>query len=465
MQGARPTTQPTAGNGGKSPAVPHPVESNKPVEAGRPVGNAPGNSTANKGGPNAGAPNKGGEALKPKPTFGHTIGDPKPSGVHDVALKNGGAVRMRPNGRPSDFHDPKRGVDIHNNLRGGRRIDVERADHSHMVIEHGRPSFIAHGYGFHGHDFERRTYAYHGRVYDRFYGSYGFHGVHLAVYAPGHFYAPGFYGYAYAPWAHPVVYGWGFGAAPWYAPYSGYFVPLPVYPTPSAFLADYMISQSLQADYAAQQDNGGTPSPVDGGPMDAAVQQQVAAEVQGDISLENYEATQNAQGVDADPGSSSIARLLSDGRSHVFVAGDEVDVVDANGQECAVTEGDVLQISAAPPADATDASMVVLASKGGNDCRKTAVVTVPLDAVQEMQNHMRTLIDQGLAELQANQAKGTLPAAPAAAHADSTPVVAQFAALAPPPDPSVAKDIDQETKEADKSQKDLLKEEQKSSAE
>jgi len=374
-------------------------------------------------------------------------------------------VRLRPDGRPSDFHDPKRGFDIHNNLRGGRRIEVERKDHSRMVIEHGRPSYVERGYAFRGHEFARRSYVYHGRTYDRFYGSYGFHGVHLAVYAPVHFYSTSFYGYAYAPFPHPVVYSWGFAAAPWYGPYAGYFVPAPVYPTPSAFLADYVISQSLAADYAAQQDNGESPAPTDGGPMDADVQQEVASEVQNDISLENYEATQNAQSVDPDPGSSSIARLLSDGKSHVFVAGDEVDVVDANGQECAVTEGDVLQIGTPPAADATDATLVVIASKGGRDCRKTAVVSVPLDALQEMQNHMRALVDQGLAELQADQAKGTLPAAPPAAHADAAPVVAQFAAIAPPPDPSVAKDIEKETKEADKSEKDLMKEEQKNPAE
>ena len=66
-----------------------------------------------------------------------------------------------------------------------------------------------------------------------------------------------------------------------------------------------------------------------------------------------------------DPGSSGIARLLNDGRQHVFLAGSPLDLVNADGQECAISEGDVLLLKTPPPADATTANLVVLASKGG----------------------------------------------------------------------------------------------------
>src|ERR1035438_2196402 len=76
---------------------------------------------------------------------------------------------------------------------------------------------------------------------------------------------------------------------------------------------------------------------------------------------------------------------------------------------------------------------VVLANKG-NDCPKGSTVTVGLADLQEMQNHMRATIDQGLGELHSKQGKGGLPALPAAAA--KPPVATEFAAIAPPPDPN-----------------------------
>ena len=57
------------------------------------------------------------------------------------------------------------------------------------------------------------------------------------------------------------------------------------------------------------------------------------------------------------------------------------------------------------------ANVVVLASKG-QDCPKGATVTVQLQDLQEMQNHMRETIDQGLQTLQSRQGQGGLPPLP-----------------------------------------------------
>src|ERR1019366_5787671 len=102
-----------------------------------------------------------------------------------------------------------------------------------------------------------------------------------------------------------------------------------------------------------------------------------------------------------DPGSSGIARMLSDNNAHVFVVSRALDVTSA-GQECPITEGDVLQLNGPPPAAATTADLVVLASKGP-DCGRGAMVSVGLADLQDMQNHMRETIDQGLAELRSKQ--------------------------------------------------------------
>ena len=145
----------------------------------------------------------------------------------------------------------------------------------------------------------------------------------------------------------------------------------------------------------------------------------IADEVKGQLALENQEAGQNASNQDVDPGSSGVARLLSDGHPHVFVAGGSLDVVNASsGQECAISDGDALQLQSAPPADATAATLVVLSSKGSQECPKSSSVTVQLSDLQEMQNHMRETIDQGLQDLQAKQGKGGLPPVPPSAQAD-----------------------------------------------
>ena len=349
-------------------------------------------------------------------------------------------------------------MDIHHNLAGpGRRVMVERADHSRLVYERGRRGFIAHPYAFRGHEFARRAYYYHGRPYNRFYNPYFYHGVHMEVYAPYRYYPVGFYGWAYNPWAAPVAYGWGWGPSPWYGYYGAYFTPYPVYTSPSLWLTDYMIADSLQANYEAAT-AAGPPPPMaaDAAPLTPEVKQLVANEVQRQIALENSEAQMNAQGQVPDPASSGIQRMLTDGQPHAFIAGSEVDVVDSTGQECAVTDGDVLSLTAPPAPDATEAQVTVLSSKGGKECRKMAVVSVPIEDLQEMQNHMRETVDQGLAELQSKQGSNGLPPAPPSAKV--APVEAAFAAQAPPPEPDGEKELQAQAQLADQSEAELNRE-------
>ena len=151
------------------------------------------------------------------------------------------------------------------------------------------------------------------------------------------------------------------------------------------------------------------------------VKQEIADEVKNELALENSEAQQTAQHQDVDPASSGIARLLTDGHPHVFVVGSALDVVDVNGQECGISDGDALALKTPPEEDATAADMVVLASKGGQECAKNDVVTVQLTDLQEMQNQMRATIDQGLQELQSKQGKDGLPPAPPSGTGSSGP--------------------------------------------
>jgi hypothetical protein len=64
-----------------------------------------------------------------------------------------------------------------------------------------------------------------------------------------------------------------------------------------------------------------------------------------------------------------------------------------------------------------------------------------------MQNHMRETIDAGMSDLQNKGGQGGLPTVPASAKA--APVKAAFTAIAPPPDPNAAAEVDKVAKEAD----------------
>jgi hypothetical protein len=135
------------------------------------------------------------------------------------------------------------------------------------------------------------------------------------------------------------------------------------------------------------------------------------------------------------------------------VVGSALDVVDSNQAECALSDGDALALMSSPPPDATAADLVVLASKGGNECQKSSTVTVQVTDLQEMQNHMRELIDQGLQELQNKQGQGGLPQAPPAAQGPPAP--AQYAEVAPPEDPNAGTEIQQQTQQADQAETDV----------
>lgn len=407
-------------------------------------------------GTNAGrGPMGGGARPAARPMVG---GHPVARDNHVMRARNGGEVRMRANGRPGDVHLANRGMDIHHGLNGSRRVEVMRADHSRIVAERGGRGFVERPYRYGGRDFAHRTYYYHGRAYDHYYGHYYYHGAYVDYYTPALYYRPAFYGWAYNPWVAPVPYAWGWAGNPWYGYYGYYFTPYAAYPSASAWLTDYMISTGLAAAYEAQaqaaaQAAANNAPPPDAAPLSPQVKDLISQEVQRQIALENSEA-QAAQTSATDPASSSVQRMLTDNIQHVFVAGRDLDVVDASGTECAISAGDALQLAGPPPADATAANLVMLSSKGGQECRRGVTVSVNIPDLQEMQNHMRETIDQGMADMQAKQGKGGLPAIPASAA--GAPVKAAFTAGAPGPDANAATEISQEAQQADQAEKETL---------
>jgi len=437
------------GSQATSSHAPHPTKPGNSTPAKGPAAGGAAHTTTISGGAHtttAGGHTAGGT------TASHTaIKSPAPKGTAEHATKDGSAIRIRSNGGLSDVHDAKLDMDVHHGLDGGRRVSVVRHDGSHLYSEPGRRGYVERGYHYLGHDYNYRAYYDHGREYSRYYRSYGYRGLYLNVYTPGYYYGTGFYGWAYNPWAAPITFNWEWSSSPWYAYYGNYFQPYAVYPSAAFWLVDYLISQDLQAAYTKHLETGpadNSPEAVGGPPvLTPEIKQKIADEVKTQLALENQEATQIAANQDFDPGSSGIARMLSDGRPHVFVVGGGLDLIDPAGVECAVSEGDVLELKTPPPSNVTAADLVVLASKGGKECQSGGAVSVNLTDLQEMQNHLRETIDTGLKELQSKQGKDGLPTAPPSAQVP--PTESAFATVAPPPDLKDAADILQQSQQAD----------------
>jgi len=372
--------------------------------------------------------------------------------------KSGGAVVRRADGKVASVHDPKRGMEVHRGLNGHRTVVVERSDHTRIVVEHGGRGYVQRPYMYHGHEYASRAYYYHGAYYNNYYGRYYYRGVYVNPYYPAYYYGPAYYGWVYNPWVAPVPYAWGWAGNPWYGYYGAYFTPYPVYSSPSLWLTDYMISTSLAAAYQARAEAQAQAAALSNpAPLSPDVKQLIADEVRRQVALENAE-SQTAKAAEPDAASSSIQRALTDGTLHVFVAGHDLDVVDAGGAECALSQGDALQLTGQNAADATSVNLAVLASKGGKECPKGDTVAVALQDLQDMQNHMRETIDVGMKELQKKQGQGGLPAAPAAARAE--PVQSAMAASAPPPPPEkeVVAQLNEQSKEADTAEKEAAAE-------
>jgi hypothetical protein len=377
---------------------------------------------------------------------------PIPASREEVRTASGAVIHTRSDGSRADFHDARRGMDIRYGLNGSRRVVMDRPDHSRIFAERGGHGYVQHPYTFRGQEFAHRTYSDHGREFVRVYGRYPYHGVTLEVYTPVRFYPVGFYGWVDAPWGEPVHYVWGWRGTPWYRYYGFYFLPYPVYSSAPLWLTDYVIATSLEAAYAAQiraQMAAGANGAV---MLSPEVKDEIAEEVKLEVQQETAAARANAANPQRAPDDGGISVALSDGHSHVFIAGASLDLVGAGGDECTLSQGDVVQVRAAPAPGAQAVNATVLGSKGGSECAPDTTVRMALTDLQEMQNYMRQTVEQGMADLQARQGTSNLPPAPATAQGAA--VSAGFAANLPPADANAAAEIAEQAAAADQAERE-----------
>ena len=355
----------------------------------------------------------------------------RPNGTLASFSAHGQNATFRADGRLASVHTST--MDIAHGTHGQRTVISERPDHSRLVSTGAHSGYMQHSVSYHGRTVIQRTYVSGGRSFSHVYSGYRYHGRYFDNYLPFYYYDPMFYGWAYYPWGAPIGYRWGWGGSPWFAFYAGFFSPWEEYPSGAYWLTDYFLGQTLAGGYQMENQAGsGQPGygyagddAVPAGsdeayapaetPITPEIKQMIAEEVQQQLAYENAAAAKPDQAPELD----GLPQVLTP--NHLFVVDQSLNVTTADGQQCALSVGNVIKLVAAPPETATTADLVVVSSRKA-DCPAGVIVTVPLESLQEMQNNFRAQLDSGLQTLHAQQGQGGLPGAPQSA-------------IAPPPRP------------------------------
>jgi len=365
----------------------------------------------------------------------HTSAAHTPPGK-SVSLKGGGSAHIRPNGQIRSVN--KNGMNIQHGMHGGRTVVSNHNGVRVVSNGRGRGGYTQRAYlNRGGHSYYARTYYYHGGYRAGVYRGYYWGGHPYYGYYPGYYYGPAYYGWAYNPWASPVAYGWGWGGAPWYGYYGAYYAPYPVYPSAAFWLTDYLVAASLQAAYAAQQaaaesnegmllPNAGNewllaslspvlpPAGADSPKLSPDVKKDLAEEVKMVLAAEQADAakakTSSASASSGAGGTSNEAPPALDPKFKTFVVSGDLSLV-ADGQECGLTDGDVVvRTSDTADADQNVSVKVVAATK--SDCAIGKEGPLAVDDLQEMYNHFREGLKDGMGELAKKQGTGGLPKSP-----------------------------------------------------
>ncbi len=306
---------------------------------------------------------------------------------------------------------------VHNSPTGVRHIEnVSRDSYGHSIrtVSDGhrgyrerelvrRPGYRERTYYDHGHAY---AVVYHDRVYGR-YGAY-------PVFVPVYYYHPAFYAYFGSPWGTPVAFGW--GGYPGYAYYGAYFAPPPSYASPDAWMADYIISQNLQANYAAQQDaSADAQAAGDQGQVEAqtAAPQPIPQDVRDAYVAQVKAAVQEAatEAAGQTPTDTVPGALSPDFR--VFQSYSDVEA-QMGGQECSLTGGDFIRREEDTPdgSKTVAVTVVTIAKPTASHCPANARVRLSVETLQDWYNSFAQSQQAGYEALAANQGKNGFPPVP-----------------------------------------------------
>jgi len=442
---------------------------------------------AGKGGGNSNIKNGGG-------------GGAKTAAPKSVTTKSGNTARVNANGHVSQIHTAK-GATINRNSHGGRTVTSERVnakgEHIRTVSTGRGRGYVDRRYVRGGRYYSSRTYYYGGHYYAYGYRGYYYNGYCCYYgYVPAYYYGPAFYGWAYNPWAAPVTFAWGWGAAPWYGYYGYYFNPYPVYASAALWMTDYVIAQNLQAAYAAQAqananaaaaanaqamgdyagggqqaenagggDNGGAVT------LTPEVKQAIADEVKAQLEAEKTAASAAQQPVGASGGAAAGGQQSADGAAgqqdeqvpaaldpnhRTFIVSNVLTEQAPDGSDCSLSPGDVVTRIDDNP-DANKNVKVLISSSQKGDCSSGSQVAMAVDDLQEMHNHFREQLDQGLKTLAEKQGKDGIPAGPKPGGRANPDGKAE-------PDLDVEAQLNQQQKDADAAEAEVQQQQQQGGA-
>jgi hypothetical protein len=311
---------------------------------------------------------------------------------------------------------------------GGGSERIASRGPGHVVVE--RPIFNRNGY-------YRHSVFIGGRSTAVVYRGYSYHGAVFYRPVPAYIYAPGFYAWGFQPWGPGVVYGWGWGAQPWYSVYGGVFTPYQTYGSLDLWMTDYVIAANLQRAYdagqasAAQQGPG--PSTMVAQPADAAagappaitpeMKAQIAEQVKLEMQDQQKLAATGPSAVAPPPDAAGatppeqMPDALKDGHTLFRVVSPLS--LKAGNETCTLTPDDYITRTGTLSNDGT-VPVTVKASRAA-DCPQGANTTVALNDLMAMESDQQERIMEGLQVASQHVGKNGLPPGPASG---ATPVPA-----------------------------------------
>src|SRR5207244_7128321 len=163
------------------------------------------------------------------------------------------------------------------------------------------------------------------------------------------------------------------------------------------------------------------------------IKKALADEVKAQLAAQQAEAGKTGSSGGQQAADSKAAPPALDPKFRTFVVSSDLTLV-ADGDECALSEGDVISRTTETPDDDGNVNVKVVASTK-SDCAVGKEGPVSTDDLQEMYNHFREQLKDGMGELAKKQGTGGLPKAPDTATVDGD-------VPAPPPDKNAQKTLE-----------------------
>jgi len=185
--------------------------------------------------------------------------------------------------------------------------------------------------------------------------------------------------------------------------------------------------------------------------MSEAVKKELAEEVKIALAAEQAEAGKTGGSASGgQPKESKEAPPALDPKFRTFIVSSDLSLVPESGDECALSQGDVITRASETPDEDGNISVKVVASTK-SDCAVGSEGPVSTDDLQEMYNHFREQLKDGMGELAKKNGTGGLPKAP-----DTTTVKGDVPA--PDPDKSAEKSLKEQQEAADQAESEVKQE-------